>query len=74
MASERLDLVAVTVSDGDTPARARVAAKLLSVGGRGDVPAAVGRPTPVPKDRVDYQLQWAEDFTAKGPGGIPPPS
>lgn len=65
MASERLDLVAVTVSDGDTPARARVAAKLLAVAGRGDVPVAVGRATPVPKDRVDYQLQWAEDFTAK---------
>jgi inosine-uridine nucleoside N-ribohydrolase len=65
MASERLDLVAVTVSDGDTSARARVAAKLLYVAGRTEVLVAIGRATPVPKDRVDLQLQWAEDFTLK---------
>jgi purine nucleosidase len=28
---------------------------------------AVGRPTPVPADRIDHQLEWAEDFTAKRP-------
>lgn len=67
MASEQIDLVAVTITDGDTPARARVAAKLLYVAGRGEVPVAVGRRTPVPADRVDFQFQWAEDFTAKVP-------
>ena len=67
MASERLDLVAVTVSDGDTPARARLASKLLSVAGRTEIPVAVGRETPVPPDRIEFQLQWAENFTAKGP-------
>jgi inosine-uridine nucleoside N-ribohydrolase len=71
MASERLDLVAVTVSDGDTPARARLASKLLSVAGRAEVPVAVGRQTPVPPDRIEYQLQWGENFTAKGPVATP---
>lgn len=67
MASEQMDLLAVTITDGDTPARARVAAKLLYVAGRGEVPVAVGRRTPVPEDRVDFQFQWAENFTAKVP-------
>ena len=71
MTSERLDLVAVTITDGDTPARARVASKLLHVAGRADVPVAVGRRTPVPADRVDFQLQWAESFTAKVPVATP---
>ena len=71
MASERLDLVAVTVTDGDTPARARVASKLLYVAGRPDVPVAAGRRTPVPADRVDFQLQWAESFTVKVPVATP---
>ena len=71
MASERLDLVAVTVTDGDTPARARLASKLLSVAGRAEVPVAVGRRTPVPADKVEFQLQWAENFAAKVPVATP---
>ena len=57
----------VTITDGDTASRAKVAAKLLHEVGRDDLPVAVGRATPVPPDRVDYQFQWAEDFTAKKP-------
>ena len=71
MASERLDLVAVTVTDGDTPARARLASKLLHVAGRAEVPVAVGRRTPVPADKVEFQLQWAENFAAKVPVATP---
>jgi inosine-uridine nucleoside N-ribohydrolase len=71
MAGERVELVAVTVTDGDTPARARVAAKLLFVAGQADVPVAVGRRTPAPADRIDFQLQWAEDFTRATPVATP---
>ena len=65
------DLTAVTITDGDTPARARVAAKVLFLTGRKDVPVAVGRRTPVPPDRIDFQFQWAEDFTASSPTATP---
>ena len=37
----------VTITDGDTAARAKVAAKLLHAVGRDDLPVAVGRATPV---------------------------
>jgi inosine-uridine nucleoside N-ribohydrolase len=60
--------VGVTITDGDTASRAKVACKLLHLAGRDDLPVAVGRSTPVPPDRVDHQFQWAEDFTAKRPG------
>lgn len=63
------ETLGVTVTDGDTAARARLAAKLLQVTGHGSIPVAVGRATPVPPDRVDRQLEWAEDFTAKRPIG-----
>lgn len=66
MVSPQVDLVGVTISDGNTAARARVAAKLLHAGGRGDVPVAVGRAT-APPSSVDYQFTWAEDFTAVTP-------
>jgi len=61
----------VTVTDGDTAARGRLAAKLLHVSGHGALPVAVGRATPVPPDRVDRQLEWAQDFTSKRPIGQP---
>lgn len=66
IASPEVDLVGVTITDGDTAARAKVACKLLHVTGRGEVPVAVGRPTEPPHD-VDYQFTWAEDFDAKRP-------
>jgi inosine-uridine nucleoside N-ribohydrolase len=61
----------VTITDGDTPARAKVACKLLHALGRDDIPVAVGRPTPVPPERVDYQFTWAEDFTVVRPVATP---
>lgn len=70
--SPLFELVGVTVTDGDTPQRARLACKLLHRLGRTDVPVAVGRQTPaVPPNRVDYQFTWAEDFQAYKPVAVP---
>jgi purine nucleosidase len=71
LAHPGFDLLGVTVTDGDTAARAKVACKLLQVAGRGDVPVAVGRATKVPPNRLDLQFSWAEDFRAKRPVGKP---
>ena len=50
--SPTFDLLGVTVTDADTPQRARLACKLLYRLGRTDVPVAVGRKTAaVPPDR-----------------------
>ena len=66
--SPSFELLGVTVTDADTPQRARLACKLLYRVGRADVPVAVGRQTPaVPPDRIDYQFTWAEDFQAYKP-------
>lgn len=71
--SPSLELLGVTVTDGDTAQRARLACKLLYRLGRTDVPVAVGRPTPaVPANRIDYQFTWAEDFRAFAP--VPTPA
>src|SRR6478672_2566137 len=43
--SPLFDLIGVTVTDADTPQRARLACKLLYRLGRTDVPVAVGRQT-----------------------------
>lgn len=70
--SPAFELLGVTVSDADTPQRARLACKLLHRLGRTDVPVAVGRQTPaVPANRVDYQFTWAEDFQAYKPIATP---
>lgn len=70
--SPAFQLLGVTVTDADTPARARIACKLLHRLGRTDVPVAVGRPTPaVPVGRIDYQFTWAEDFQAYAPIATP---
>jgi purine nucleosidase len=58
----RFETLGVTISDADTPARAKVACKLLERAGRTDIPVSVGRKTPTPDNRVDHQFFWAEDF------------
>jgi purine nucleosidase len=63
----KFETLGVTISDADTPARAKVACKLLYRAGRTDVPVAVGRKTPTPDNRVDHQFFWAEDFQAYKP-------
>lgn len=65
------DTLAVTITDADTPARAKMACKLLDRAGRTDIPVSVGRKTPTPDGRVDYQFSWAEDFTASRPVATP---
>lgn len=66
--SPAFELLGITVTDADTPKRARLACKLLHRLGRTDAPVAVGRQTPaVPADRIDYQFTWAEDFEAFKP-------
>jgi purine nucleosidase len=52
----------VTVAHGNTPARAKIACKLLHLAKRGDIPVFVGRKT---NDKVFQQYSWAEDFTTK---------
>jgi purine nucleosidase len=70
--SPTFELLGVTVTDADTPARAKLACKLLQRLGRTDVPVAVGRRTAaIPPDRVDYQFAWAEDFQAYRPVAAP---
>src|SRR5262245_44416134 len=54
----------VTITHGNTPARMKIACKLLHITGRGDIPVAVGRKT---SDGYFQQYTWAEDFTAKQP-------
>jgi inosine-uridine nucleoside N-ribohydrolase len=71
--SPSLALLGVTVGDGDTAQRARLACKLLQRAGRTDVPVAVGRRTPaVPAGRIDCQFAWAEDFRDDAP--VAPPA
>lgn len=70
--SPSLELLGVTVGDGDTAMRARLACKLLHRLGRTDIPVAVGRATPlIPGNRIDYQFAWAEDFRGYAPVATP---
>jgi len=61
LASPELDLRAVTTVSGDTQARARIAAKLLSEAGRRDVPVAAGEEG---RKLDTSQAVWAEGFTS----------
>ncbi len=62
------ELLGVTIADGRTPDRAKVALKLLHAAGRDDVPVAVGRVTP---RRWHFQFAWAEDYAATKPVDVP---
>jgi len=64
LSHKEFDLLGVTISDGNTPARAKIACKMLHQAKRDDVPVAVGRKT---HDGFDHQFTWAEDFEAKKP-------
>jgi purine nucleosidase len=70
--SPTFEVLGVTVSDADTPARAKIVCKILHRLGLTSIPVAVGRRTAaVPPNRVDYQFTWAEDFEAYRPVAIP---
>ena len=49
----------VTVAHGNTPARAKIACKILLETKQTHIPVAVGRKT---NDNRSYQFAWAEDF------------
>ena len=61
---QRFAPLGVTITHGNTPARAKIACKFLHVTNRDDIPVHVGRKT---NDKVFPQYSWAEDFTAKQP-------
>ena len=68
--SPELELLGVTTVSGDTPARARLAAKMLwEAGGKWrQVPVAAGEPgSPQPID----QARWAQGFTRVREGQPP---
>jgi purine nucleosidase len=70
--SPTFEVLGVTVSDADTPARAKIVCKILHRLGLTSSPVAVGRRTAaVPPNRVDYQFTWAEDFEAYRPVATP---
>jgi purine nucleosidase len=52
-------LLGVTTTFGQTQERAELAAKLLTVMGRGDVPVYAGRPGP---SKIGRQYEWARGF------------
>ncbi|HKV40102.1 MAG TPA: nucleoside hydrolase [Blastocatellia bacterium] len=56
--------IGVTLTHGNTPARAKIACKLLQITGRGNIPVFIGRKTNL---MVFQQYSWAEDFTTKRP-------
>jgi inosine-uridine nucleoside N-ribohydrolase len=59
--SPELDLRAVTTVSGDTQARARLAAKMLAVAGRPEIPVAAG----VPGGKAETaQTRWADGFAS----------
>ncbi|MCD6360676.1 MAG: nucleoside hydrolase [Armatimonadetes bacterium] len=58
--------VGITITHGNTPARARIACKILYRTGRNNIPVAVGRKT---DEAYSYQFTWAEDFDALRPIG-----
>ncbi len=65
LASPDLELVGVTIANGRTEQRARLALKMLYEAGREDIPVAVGRPTD--SGGTVNQAPWAEDFDAVQP-------
>jgi len=68
LAHKQFDLVGVTATHGNTPARAKIALKLLHLTGRDDVPVAVGRQT---AKGYEPQYTWAEDFSLRQPISSP---
>lgn len=59
--SPELELLGVTTVSGDAVARARLAAKLLAVAGRNDVPVHAGLSTAT---QYMKQVEWAAGFTS----------
>jgi purine nucleosidase len=65
LAHRNFEALGITVSHGNTPARAKMAGKILHLTGRGNLGVFVGRQTE--QKEYSYQFTWAEDFEAKKP-------
>jgi inosine-uridine nucleoside N-ribohydrolase len=61
--SPELDLKLVTTCTGNTTYRARVAAKLLEIAGRADLPIGLG---PRERDDEDDQREWVQGYDLAG--------
>lgn len=64
LSHQDFELLGVTITHGNTPARAPIATKMLHITGQDKIPVAVGRKT---SDGYAYQYTWAENFVAKRP-------
>jgi len=62
--SDRFEPLGITIAHKNTPARAKIACKMLYKTGHKDLPVAVGRKT---ADNYSYQFSWAEDFNKLTP-------
>lgn len=66
--SPEVDVRLIVTADGDTDARARIAAKQLELSGFGNIPLAIGKATVNP---LMPQAPWAEDYKLSDyPGGV----
>lgn len=65
MAHKEFEPLGITVTHGNTPARAKLACKMLHLAGRGSIPVFIGRQTTQPN--YSHQFTWAEDFTSLQP-------
>ena len=65
IAHKNFETLGITVSHGNTPARAKMACKMLHLTGRGNIPVFVGRQTA--QKEYSHQFTWAEDFAATRP-------
>ena len=65
IAHKNFQPLGITVTHGNTPARAKMACKMLHLTGRGTIPVFVGRRTA--QKEYSHQFTWAEDFAAKRP-------
>jgi inosine-uridine nucleoside N-ribohydrolase len=65
IAHKNFQPLGITVTHGNTPARAKMACKVLHLTGRGNIPVYVGRRTE--QKEYSHQFVWAEDFAAKRP-------
>jgi inosine-uridine nucleoside N-ribohydrolase len=65
IAHRNFEPLGITMAHGNTPARARMACKMLHLAGRANIPVFIGRQTE--QKEYSYQFTWAENFTAKQP-------
>ena len=65
LAHQDFEPLGITVTHGNTPARAKMVCKMLSQTGRDSIPVFVGRKTP--QATYSHQFTWAEDFDTKKP-------